>query len=369
MKLQERPDQKSIIWANRVISNRRLLMIGTISFSILGLLIAFFLLENEYESKMQVLPEINSAQGSTSELISTFGGLSGINLSGMLSNDSYIPPELYTNVVNSTPFLLQMLKKDLTINGDPQGVVLLEYFDERETSVVIKIFSFLKESPWLIWEALKGEDSGSKSTFSSNTGNTIKLTKEEEKWITILKSRIVVYMNVQTGLLNITTRMPDPDLAMLTTLNVYQELIQYIEDYRQQKARKEYDFILNEYAKQKEEFEQIQQELASFQDNNLNQITSSSRIRERALQSKYDLHFQLYTTLANQLEQSKIDLNKNTPLFKILEPANFPLKKASPKRLLILFLSAALGFMFSMGYIFLLPGIKSTYKQIVGPEI
>ena len=51
--------------------------------------------------------------------------------------------------------------------------------------------------------------------------------------------------------------------------------------------------------------------------------------------------FNVYNTLAQKLEQDKLRVQEQTPIYTIIEPATVPLKASAPKKVLIL-----IGFLF-----------------------
>jgi LPS O-antigen subunit length determinant protein (WzzB/FepE family) len=57
--------------------------------------------------------------------------------------------------------------------------------------------------------------------------------------------------------------------------------------------------------------------------------------------------------LATQLEQAKIKVKEETPVFTVLEPVKVPVDKSSPKRLLVLASSLIIGFIVGACTIFL----------------
>ena len=64
------------------------------------------------------------------------------------------------------------------------------------------------------------------------------------------------------------------------------------------------------------------------------------------------LTFNVYNTLAQKLEQDKLRVQEETPVYTVIEPSTIPLKASSPRKLIILvgfvFLAVAGG----IGYLF-----------------
>ena len=65
-----------------------------------------------------------------------------------------------------------------------------------------------------------------------------------------------------------------------------------------------------------------------------------------------DLSFNLYSTLTTQLNEAKIRIQKETPLFKVLEPAQVNYGKSSPNRLLITVGAILFGLFLALIYVF-----------------
>jgi LPS O-antigen subunit length determinant protein (WzzB/FepE family) len=55
--------------------------------------------------------------------------------------------------------------------------------------------------------------------------------------------------------------------------------------------------------------------------------------------------------LASQVEQAKLQVNKDTPVFTTIKPVTIPYEKSAPKRALIVITFLFLGFVLSTGYV------------------
>jgi uncharacterized protein involved in exopolysaccharide biosynthesis len=71
-----------------------------------------------------------------------------------------------------------------------------------------------------------------------------------------------------------------------------------------------------------------------------------------------DLSYNLYSELAKQLEEAKIKIQRETPIFKVLEPAQIPVIKSEPKRSVMVLGIAFLGMILSI-FIVLIKNYKS----------
>lgn len=77
-----------------------------------------------------------------------------------------------------------------------------------------------------------------------------------------------------------------------------------------------------------------------------------ARTEEVRLQNEYKLAFEVYSQLAQQLEQAQITVKEDTPVFSIVKPVTVPLEKSKPNRPMILVIWTFLGGVLGIGWIF-----------------
>lgn len=320
-------------------------------FLIFGLLIAF-LSPVEYETQATLMPELpNSGSASgASGLLQKYGGLLGINSSSLSSGDqSTINPMLYPNITQSTPFMLELMNQDVHSLNYDTTVTVFSYFNDIYTP---SIFSYILKYTIGLPGQIKKMFSGKPKTIISDTTNgVIHVTEDQKNVMKNLGKRITVSVDDQSGIITISSEIPEAEMSAVLAKKTIILLKNYVTDYRTQKAQQDYDFIRGQYLQAKGRFEKAQDTLASYQDQNMNLTTAQSQIQLKRLQDNYNLAYNVYNGLAQQLEQARIQVQQNTPVFKVLEPATEPIKKSSPKRKLILFVISFLGLIISVGFI------------------
>ena len=77
------------------------------------------------------------------------------------------------------------------------------------------------------------------------------------------------------------------------------------------------------------------------------------RQEQERLKNEMTLTFNVYNTLAQKLEQDKLRVQEQTPVYTIIQPATVPLKAASPKKPLILIGFVFLAIFGGVGYLFI----------------
>jgi uncharacterized protein involved in exopolysaccharide biosynthesis len=140
-------------------------------------------------------------------------------------------------------------------------------------------------------------------------------------------------------------------MAAQVASRVQELLQQYITEFKVKKVQADLEFIEERHAEVKADFEEKQQALASFQDSHRNISTAVARTRESGLQNEYNLAFSLYSELARQMEQARIKVKEDTPVFTIVEPVTVPIERAAPKRAQIMILSLFLGLFAGAGWV------------------
>jgi uncharacterized protein involved in exopolysaccharide biosynthesis len=114
-----------------------------------------------------------------------------------------------------------------------------------------------------------------------------------------------------------------------------------VTDYRTQKARQELTFLEKRLSESRARYDQALFTLSAYRDQNMNLFMNVAKDREKKLQYEVDMAYNLYTTISGQYEEAKVKLHRETPVFKVLEPAQVAIQKDGPKRSLI-----TIGFMF-----------------------
>ena len=135
-------------------------------------------------------------------------------------------------------------------------------------------------------------------------------------------------------------------------------LQRYITEFKIEKARVDLEFIQQRYNEAKKSYQTIQQQLASFRDRHMNMSTSIAKTEEERLTNEYILVTGVYTELAKVLEQAKIHVKEETPVFTIIKPVSVPTEKSRPNRPVILmifvFFGLIAGTVIVLGKVFLI---------------
>ena len=332
------------IWAGR-----KLILKVTLVFFLLGLLVAFGS-KVEFEASCKLMPESQEGMKPNLGGLGSLAGLAGINLD--MGSSGALTPELYPQIAQSVPFLLKILKEPIHFEKQDTTTTSYIFFKEVDKPSLISLMvKYTIGLPFEIKAWLTNNDS--KSTLKNNSNSEIiRLTKKDSKLLENFQERIIVSVESKTGIITITSEMPDALAAAELTEKSVTLLTEYITDYKISKAQKNLDFVHARFDEAKTNFEKFQEQLALFNDRNRNVITALAQTELQRLQNEYNVAFEMYKGLATQLEQAKIRVKEETPVFTVLEPVQVPIGKSAPKRKIIMIVSLFLGGLMGLGLIF-----------------
>ena len=355
--MQDDDDEIDLFELIKTVWDGRWLIVKTVAvFIVLGLIVALGS-PKEYESQVRLMPETQqqSALGGLGGLARQFG----VSAGGQQTGDG-IPPNLYPDITQSTVFLRELLDYEVRLPEGVNTVTLKDYLREHQSGSLTGVVSrYTIRLPFTVlgWLLSSGDSEEITAVDHGLAGSEkmqrlVRMSRGEWRILRNLRARILVNVSRDTGVVTVTVKMQDGDIAADVADEVVVRLSSYITDYRTEKARRDVDFIEQRYEEARERFEEAQRELARFNDENRGQLTAMARTEEQRLQSQYNLTFNLYNTMAERLEQARIKLQEETPVVNVLEPAAVPDRRSEPKRGLLLVIFTLLGGIMGVGLIF-----------------
>lgn len=328
-------DEIDLIELGRTIwAGRKFIAKVTGVFAIIGLVIAFTS-PVEYEASCKLLPESQENQMPNLGGLAGLAGLAGVDLgSASGASSGILTPQLYPEIVNSLPFIMEVMNDTIYFEQADVNTTSYLYFKKN---VNPSIFSFILKYtiglPSLIKNTLNN-----KNEVKPQPSSFVRLSKVDWKLIQNFKKRINLEIDPDTGIIEVFVEMPDAHAAAQIAKKIELMITKSVIDYKTNKALKNLEFIQKTYDESKIEFENVQLKLARVVDRNKNVNSEIAQIELRKIEHEYDIAFDVYKGLSSQIEQAKIQLKEETPVFTILEPVRIPEDKSKPKRTVILIL-------------------------------
>jgi LPS O-antigen subunit length determinant protein (WzzB/FepE family) len=292
-------------------------------------------------------------QMSTNDSRSQLGGLAALaGLNVGMNQSSDLSPLVYPKIVNSVPFKLELMNTPLNFSKVSHPVSLFEYLTKYSKPTIIStVKKYTFGLPALIISTIRRKP---KELVISNGTSILplNLTRSQYEIKKLLDGMITLEADKKEGVLTLTVRMIEP-LATAQLAKKAQDILQRdIIKFKIDKTKADLDFIEGRYKVAKSDFERIQIALASSIDRNRDLTSGISSVQRDRIQTQYTISYSVFQDLAKQLEQAKIQVKKETPVFTIVEPVTIPIERTSPNRPMILLMWMILGSVIGVGIIY-----------------
>ena len=276
---------------------------------------------------------INSqTESSSGSGLSGVASLVGVNL-GSMSSGSEIPPSMYPQIAESVQF-----KRDL----------LNSYIDEKEQ---IKLEDFLANYNDI------------EKSLTENK-NKLFISGYEDKLFNVINDVISISVNQKDGFVTILANMPESEYAANTCINAREILQETVINNKIKSAKQKLEYSEKQLASKRIEFEEIQNKLAYFNDSNLNLVTSSVINEREKLEAEFQIINAVMIELSKQVEQRKLQVSEDTPVFSIVKEASMPVERSSPKRTQMVLIFGFIGLIVSISYTLIKSPIAQILKEI-----
>lgn len=360
----------SYLWANR----KRIYYIigGCLALSI----IIYIVKPKVYTSTAAILPVYDSEDGGLGNL-KGLASMAGINLGGGSSAGTVITPDLYSEVVTSTPALIEIMEKVPLTWSSPVDTVMTLYDHmvyDSIPSIGKIILKYTIQLPFTIKTAINGEEPVVAFVEPTTEDFTqvprpLVMDKKRIKCAEWLRDRINVAPDEETNLVRISVEGESAEQSAELATAVMQQIQTTITEYATSSAKKNLNFLQKRYDETMDEFTQARQEFFNYRDRHRDYVEERSSVERQQLEDKYNLSYSLLQSLQSEVEKSRMKLLAETPVFSIVEPVVQPDKKSSPKLLLHLIGGFMIGFIISVGGYLLILGYKQVFQPAQFKEI
>ena len=315
----------------KLYNSRKLVIFITALFFIIGIVVAL-LSPLKYNSGTVFITQ-NQETGSSS--LSGVASLVGINL----SSNSYggeIPSSMYPKIIESVKFKRLLLDREIS---ETSNLTLKEF--------IVNYYSI--------------EDEEGKEQNISNLG----MTKTEEECFEILSDDILnLNINQKDGFVSINAEMPVAEYSAYVAKFSREILQNIIIENKIETARQSLIFSESQLLEKKKEFDDIYSKLAFFSDSNLNSVNSFVLNEKNKLESEFQIISAVVEEISKQVEQAKLQLKKDTPVFSTIQEAVIPIKRSSPKRTQLVIIFGFVGFILSSVIVLIREPLKNIFLEI-----
>ena len=308
---------------------RKTIIIWTCAFIALGF-VAALTMKRTYSVSTVMVPQVG---GKSSSSLSSLASLAGIDL-GSSSSGSELSPLIYPQIVSSVPFRKELMYTPVHYAKVDTAVSMFTYATEiAKPTVMGTIKKYTIGLPGVILGAIRKEkpDIVLPSDGADDNPKPLVLTKDEVKILKVISENVSLGVDKKEGYITLNVIGSEPIQTAELAMKAQQLLQEEITRFRIEKSQSELEYIQARYDEIKKETEAYQEQLAKITDKNQNITTTKDRIEHDRIQSKYNTSNAIYSELAKQLEQAKLQVKRDTPVLTIIQPVTVPDKPSNSR--------------------------------------
>lgn len=319
------------------------LFLLTVFFFVLGGIVYYYTTPKSYSTMSVLLVETQqNAEGGGLGSLASVAGFGG---AGLIAESATLDPVLYPVILQSKPFLEDLINSKVKSINYPDSISIYKYM--AETMPDNYIFKFVKRPMAIFDDPIVIDD---EQRISIRPEERVQYDPLE--LLVLFKVADRITYTSEGRILTIIVTMPEANLAYQFSRLVQKLLIDYSTAYLQEKQKGQVEYLITQHEKSEEGFKDAQSALTSFRERNQGLFLESKKAIEQNLNSDYNLKFELYRTVTQELERSKIELNSQKPIFTSIEPPIIPNKPSAPRLPLTIAFCLALGMVFGIIVVF-----------------
>jgi ABC-type sugar transport system permease subunit len=296
----------------------------------------------EYKSEASVYVNNENQDNKYSSL----SNILGVDINQLKSNEiNLIESGMFQEIIKSQAFLNELVITKIPKNrSGKDSITLEEYFENGNPKPYYKniknyilggknnnsqksdlrvVNKYVYSQNDIIKDSLSPE-----MIFSSKVPPIVQLNSLRTQAINIVQSRIETKYSDKKFI--VISKMPDPLLAAIVSKLILEKLIHYATIFKMQKKIENVNYAKKKLIEAETKYLNLIRKISFIKDNSFGVILQSPQSETQILNNELSLLSNLYNQASAQFEQSKFELEKETPMFSFLEPINYPASKSDP---------------------------------------
>ncbi|MCR4816093.1 MAG: hypothetical protein K5842_02775 [Bacteroidales bacterium] len=345
---------------------RKTIIITTVIFILLGLVSALTM-KRTYSVKTVMVPQLGSSKNSG---LGGLAALAGLDMGAGTTNGE-LSPLVYPQIVGSVPFRLELMHTPLHFEKCDTLISMFDYAksDYAKPTALDMVKKYTIGLPRLLLGSFRKEEPDlvvpGSGDSADNSPKPVVVSKQEQGMLVAFGSIVMLDVDKKEGYITLTVNGSEPVQTAELAMKAQQLLQDEVTRFRIEKSQSELEYIQARYDEVKQEAERYQVMLASANDRAQYLATTTANVGKDRIQTKFNVSNAVYNELAKQLEQAKMQVKKDTPVFTIIEPVVIPLKPSN-SRAKTLVVWTFLGVVLGCGIVFIKmywPKVKEMFKD------
>ena len=314
----------------KIIAIRKTLYKAAVIGLILGIIVSFSI-PKQFTVNVTLSPEMGNSKGGNglAGLAASFLGTGTTMTEGM----DALNASLSSEIVSSTPFLLELLHMNVVLSDREENVILESYLDEESSPW----WRYVIGIPGMVIDGVKFIFSDKSNVVNITQNGTIELTKELAEKVELLRKTITASVDKKSGITSVSVTLQEPKVAAVVADSVVYRLQESIIGYRTTKAKDDCAYLEKLFKERQQEYYAVQEKYANYVDSHDNLILQSVHAEQERLQNDVSLAYQVYTQVATQLQVARAKVQEEKPVFAVVEPAVVPQKPSGTGTMMYVF--------------------------------
>lgn len=331
----------------RLLWNKRKLIIrNCVIGGVLAIIVAFSI-PKEYTSTVVFAPEFTSST-KVSDGFSSLASMAGFDISTISKSQDALYPELYPQIVSSTPFLCDLMSLQLESKDGELHTNMYKYLSKHQK---MPWWSYIIVAPVALVRRLTGLNQN--DTIVPVRGEEISLTRRQFLILESLKKKITTNVDPGNFVVTINVTMQDPKISAYVASVVADKLKERITEYRTAKANSDLQYLEQVFADVESKYKKAQTIYADYTNQHQRITNIKYQVEQERLKNEMDLAFNLYMQMAQQREMAFAKIQEETPVGVTIQPAVIPILASAPKKMMIGLLFVFLSFFGTCGWVIL----------------
>lgn len=304
---------------------RRLTTLILVVSGIIGAIVTLYTTPEVYKSSTTIISQVKPSAPNLQRL----RGLAGLQSGAASGENGLTEPTLYPNLVKSDVFLIGLLETPIRSSIFRKRTNLINFlFNHEERNFFEVWFMALRagKMPKPRTEFIPMPPTGYGQRRYKGDSTIVLITPVQRKAISELRKAITVELDAETGFITVNVELPERRMSAEVNAKVIEELISFATEFEVRKEKKNLEFMVVQTKEARLVYEAAQQRLAKFLDGNLNVVSARVSTKETQLRQEIGIYLQIYKQMALDLEQAKIKLENQTPIYTVFSPTKLPLR-------------------------------------------
>jgi hypothetical protein len=340
----------------KIYKNKSLVLKSILITFTIGFFIAL-ITPKKYTAGTVFVPMASSASSKGGGL-SGLASLAGVNLLGTMES-SDIAPNLNLEIIEIIPYRQELAEVKIPFEG--KLISYRDYYKIKSNGFLPFLKKYTIGLPGLIIKFIKGNTSNI-NTFPKG-GNLISMSDEDYNFFKQFDNFVNINVDLKEGYIELNVDFDNPIGSAIIATKAVEILQNKVIEFKIKQASEVLKYAQQQLAVKRDLLYEAQSKLATFKDRNVFISTSTFQSQLMRLESEYNNANVVYQEVAKQVEESKLQVSRDTPIFSILKPVVVP-NISTTNKLLIITIWAFLGLIFSISYILFSENIIKLFRLL-----